>query len=267
MPLDGPFVVERAGCRLHYWSGGGRGTPLVFTHGYTMDHRLFDRQVRALCREHRVLVWDVRGHGRSKPLGEFTLEACVEDLVAILGAAGLPPAIHVGHSMGGYIAQELAFRQPEHVRAMVMLSTTCLTWRPPRAQTLGAPITRGLLAIWPHRVTTRQIGWIAGLSKRARRHASDAAASMSKRERGRVWAAILEAYHHEPHYRIGCPTLIMHGRWDTIVGAGLIRALAPGWAAREPNADYLVVPAAAHNAMQDNPAFVNRAIREFAARH
>ncbi len=261
--LEGPFVVERAGCRLHYWTAGRRGPPLVFSHGYTMDHRLFDVQIRAFSADHRVLVWDVRGHGLSKPLGEFSMTSCTDDLAAILAHADMERAAHVGHSMGGYIVQELAFRWPERVRSMVMLSTTCLTWRPPRMQTLGAPLTQSLLGMWPHSWTTQQIGWIAGLTSRARRHAVDAASCMSKRERTQVWSALLHAYHHEPDYRIRCPLLIMLGQWDVVVGAGLIRALAPGWAAREPNARYLTIPRAAHNAMQDNPEFTNQAIREF----
>jgi len=239
---------------------------MVFSHGYTMDHHMFDRQVRAFSRQHRVLVWDVRGHGLSKPLGEFDIWMCVQDLTAILEHAGMRRPIHVGHSMGGYIVQELAFRRPEQVRAMVMLSTTCLTWRPPTVQTLGAPVTRALLGMWPHRWTTQQIGWIAGLSSRARRHAASAAAFMTKKERTRVWSSLLNEYHHEPDYRIRCPTLIMHGQWDFVVGAGLIRMLAPGWAAREPNAHYTTIPRAAHNANQDNPDFTNRAIRDFVQR-
>lgn len=266
--LEGPFVVERRGCRLHYWTAGREGPPLVFTHGYTMDHRMFELQVQAFRSDHRVLVWDVRGHGLSKPLGEeFSVPRCADDLAAVLDHAGIAKATHVGHSMGGYIAQELAFRQPERMQSMVMLSTTCLTWRPPRVQTLGGPITQALLGAWPHRWTTSQIGWIAGLSSRARHHAVEAASCLSKQERTQVWGALLGAYHHEPDYRIGCPVLIMHGQWDVVVGAGLIRALAPGWAAREPNGRSSVIPWAAHNANQDNPGFTNRAIQAFLAAH
>ena len=87
---------------------------------------------------------------------------------------------------------------------------------------------------------------------------------MTKQERTRVWSAILRAYHHEPDYRVSRPLLIMRGQWDVVVGAGLIRALAPGWAAREPNARCLTIPRAGHNANQDNPSFTNRAIRTFA---
>ena len=264
--LEGPFVVERRGCRLHYWTAGRHGPPLVFTHGYTMDHRMFEEQVRAFAADHRVVVWDVRGHGRSKPMGdEFSIPTCAADLAAIVDDAHIPHATHVGHSMGGYIVQELAFRQPARMHGMVMLSTTCVTWRPPRVQSMGAPLTEALLGAWPHRWTTSQIGWIAGLSSRARKLAVESASCMTKQERRQVWGALLRAYHHEPDYRIQCPVLIMPGQLDLVVGAGLIRTLAPGWAAREPNAQYEPIPWAGHNANQDNPTFVNRRVRSFLA--
>lgn len=265
--LEGPFIVNRAGCQLHYWTAGQSGPALVFTHGYTMDHRMFDLQVQAFISTHRVLVWDVRGHGLSKPLDEFSISACADDLAAILDHAGMRQAHFVGHSMGGYIVQELAFRRPERVRSMVMLSSTCLTWRQPHVQTLGAPLTKTLLGMWPHGWTTQQIGWIAGLSPLARRQATAAAAHMSKTERTRVWSALLAGYHHEPNYRVRSPMLILSGQWDVLVGAGLIPALAPGWAAREPNATHATIPRAAHNANQDNPEFTNRAIRAFVQEH
>lgn len=236
---------------------------MVFTHGYTMDHEMFAPQVRALARDHRMLVWDVRGHGRSKPLGEFSIPTCAGDLAAIVDHAGMQRAHHVGHSMGGHIVQELAFRQPHRVLSMVMLSSTCLTWRPPVVQVLFGPISQGLLGLWPHAWTTRQIGWIAGLSRRARCYAVEAASHLTKAERRAVWASVLQGFHDEPAYRIGCPLLIMHGRWDLVVGGGLIRALAPAWAAREPHARYEIIPWAAHNAGQDNPRYASRAIATF----
>lgn len=71
---------------IHYWIGGAQGRPLVtLTHGATMDHRMFDAQIPALAGKYRVLVWDVRGHGRSQPLGrDFSIAAAVEDLLAVV---------------------------------------------------------------------------------------------------------------------------------------------------------------------------------------
>ena len=105
------YVLERAGCSLHYWLTGPDDRPLVvFTHGATVDHEMFDAQVSVIAQHYRVLTWDVRGHGQSQPMDhEFTIRTAVEDLVAILDLLGYKTATFVGFSMGGSIIQELVF--------------------------------------------------------------------------------------------------------------------------------------------------------------
>jgi pimeloyl-ACP methyl ester carboxylesterase len=119
-------VLERVGCTLHYWLTGREDRPLVvLSHGATMDHRMFAAQVAALAPHYRVLFWDVRGHGLSQPLNEdFSLRQAVADLLALLDHLGYERAALVGHSMGGYISQELAFLQPERVTALVTIDCT-----------------------------------------------------------------------------------------------------------------------------------------------
>ena len=63
-------VIERAGSRIHAGTDGPDGGPLVaLTHGASMDHRMFEPQLEPLTTAgYRVLTWDLRGHGRSKPI-------------------------------------------------------------------------------------------------------------------------------------------------------------------------------------------------------
>jgi 3-oxoadipate enol-lactonase len=127
-PRDSAFVLQRAGCPLHYWLDGPEGRPLVvFTHGAWLDHTAFAEQVALVVRAYRVLSWDVRAHGRSRPTPTFTIRAATTDLVALLDHLGYAQAILVGHSMGGNIAQEVVFLHPTRVRALVLVGCTCNT--------------------------------------------------------------------------------------------------------------------------------------------
>jgi pimeloyl-ACP methyl ester carboxylesterase len=66
---------------------------------------MFDAQLPAVVQSYRVLVWDVRGHGQSQPVGTgFSILLATEDLLAILDEAGYEQAKLVGQSMGSYIA-------------------------------------------------------------------------------------------------------------------------------------------------------------------
>ncbi|WP_293680982.1 alpha/beta fold hydrolase, partial [uncultured Phenylobacterium sp.] len=112
-------TFEHAGCRLSYWLEGPEDAPLVvFTPGAFTDHSMFDDQVGAVTRRYRMLRWDVRGHGLSRPAAEpFTAWRAAEDLAALLDHLDAPRVALVGQSMGGNISQDFIFRFPERCAA------------------------------------------------------------------------------------------------------------------------------------------------------
>lgn len=117
-------ILERKGCRLHYWTGGKADAPLVvFTHGATIDHHEWDASLPIIGEHFRVLAWDVRGHGLSRPASFDFVEARA-DLLALLDNLGAEQACLVGHSMGGNLGQEVVFHHPERVQSLVMLDCT-----------------------------------------------------------------------------------------------------------------------------------------------
>ena len=120
-------VFEGTGCSIHYWLGGPEDKPLVvMQHGASMDHRMFAEQAKALLPAYRVLLWDMRGHGRkSQPFsGDFSLKICVMDLLGILDELAVQKVILLGQSLGGYVAQMVYEEKPELVQAMIMIDTT-----------------------------------------------------------------------------------------------------------------------------------------------
>ena len=145
------FTLERKGCPLHYWVGGPEKAPLVvFTHGACVDHRSFKEQVPLVAEKYRVLTWDVRGHGISRPMGEpFDVPLAVEDLLAIIDQLGYAKAVYIGHSNGTYIHQELVYRYPERVQALVMIDGTCTTWKHSKFEYLLLRASPGLLRLYP----------------------------------------------------------------------------------------------------------------------
>jgi 3-oxoadipate enol-lactonase len=113
---------------------GGDGPPVMLLHGWTASADLnwwgcYD-DLRAAG--YRVLAIDHRGHGRGLRTDEtFTLEACASDAAAAIKMLGCAPAVIVGYSMGGAIAQLLARNHPQAVSGMV-LSGTAQHWQDPR---------------------------------------------------------------------------------------------------------------------------------------
>ena len=105
--------------------GNPRGPVLLFLHGITGSRRYFDRKVRPLERDYRLVMPDLLGFGLSpKPYVEYTLDLFRDSVRAFLEERGLAeaPLTIVGHSLGGLIALQYAARYPEHVRRMILVS-------------------------------------------------------------------------------------------------------------------------------------------------
>ena len=256
------YVLERNGCPIHYWLGEPTDRPLVvFTHGAMMDHHGFDPQVPEIAREYRVMTWDVRGHGKSHPMGmSFTVQDCVEDLVAILDAIGANRAVFIGHSNGTYIGQEMVFLHPERVRALVVIDGTCITCRHSLIEHLALGTSTFWLRLFPWDIFRREVAKACAFRQDVRDSIYETIGQISKEDFLTIWYGVTHCLHYEPGYRIPCPMLLVHGDHDT---TGDIRKIAPVWAAREPDCRYVVIPDARHNANQDNPNFFNRVLVEF----
>lgn len=263
------IVVERADSRVHAWVTGPTEAPLiVLTHGAAMDHRMFDPQVEPLVEAgYRVLTWDLRGHGDSQPLGRSPILVgdMVDDLLALLERLDVRGPICVGgQSLGGYVAQELAFLHPQRVSAMVIVGSTCITLPIPRWEHLALRSSVAWFAVWPWDHFRRTIARATALTPDVQEYAADAASRMSKRDFVRVWSGLSESLHPEPHYRIDIPLLLAHGDADR---TGNVARTAGDWARRDPQCRYEVIPKASHNANQDNSPAFNRVLLDFLAEH
>jgi 3-oxoadipate enol-lactonase len=107
------------------WFEIGRGSPLILIHGLADDHRLWRKAVPDLALRHRVILYDVRGHGQSS-LGDAdgTLGQLGADLDRLMDAIGLERAAVAGFSLGGTIAMRLAIDHPEKVDVLFAVATS-----------------------------------------------------------------------------------------------------------------------------------------------
>lgn len=107
------------------WFEAGRGEPLILVHGLADDHRAWRRTVPDLMLRHRVLMYDLRGHGQTS-LGEpdGTLRQLGHDLVALMDAIGIDRAAVAGFSLGGTIAMRVAIDYPDRFSGLVLVATS-----------------------------------------------------------------------------------------------------------------------------------------------
>ncbi|MEU2478177.1 alpha/beta fold hydrolase [Streptomyces sp. NPDC013130] len=149
VPVRELSVVSADGARVHVELHGPEDAPaVVLAHGWTCNTRFWDAQVRDLAVDHRVVVYDQRGHGRSPEAGPggYSTRALADDLEAVLKATLEPgrKAVLGGHSMGGMTLMAAAGRAAvrEHGAAVLLCSTgsSRLT-----AESLVLPLRAGAL--------------------------------------------------------------------------------------------------------------------------
>jgi pimeloyl-ACP methyl ester carboxylesterase len=112
------------GFKLHYVEQG-EGQPVVFAHGFLMDHTMFAPQFEDTPDTHRCIAWDMRGHASSEcPPAPWTMQDIVDDWIAFVeSVAHGQPAHLVGMSIGGMVSLRLALQRPELVRSLTLINT------------------------------------------------------------------------------------------------------------------------------------------------
>jgi pimeloyl-ACP methyl ester carboxylesterase len=261
----------------------GQGRPVLFVHGFPLDHTMWAGQIDALCSQYRVVAPDLRGFGRSSlrsagvppaiskagetPALQVTMEQFADDLAAMLDAAGIrEPVVYCGLSMGGYIAFQFQRKYAARLRGLVLCDTRAAA-DPPEAAAGRRTMAERVLKEGPAFLadtmlprllveTTRQQRpeAVEGLRRviLANSPLGVAAAALGMAERPDMTASLPE---------IRCPTLVIVGQDDTISPPAEMRGIADAI----PDARFVEIPAAAHMSPLENPAAVNAAIIEFLA--
>lgn len=110
--------------RLHYTITGHGPLTVVLTHGLAASEATWAGQVPALAQHHRVLTWDLRGHGRSDAApAPCTVGDLATDLRHVLEVAGVERAVVLGHSAGGVVAMQFALDHPQRTAGLVLVGT------------------------------------------------------------------------------------------------------------------------------------------------
>ncbi len=250
------------GQQIYYDDTGGDGRPVIFSHGFLMDHSMFDAQVAALRDTYRVIAWDERGFGQTEWDGQpFSYWDSAADCLGLLDHLGIDSAVLAGMSQGGFLSLRAALTAPERVQALILLDTQAGVDDPETQDANDA-----MNHVWlEHGPTDELAEVIAGIIIDDPAHSPAWIAKWQQRDR--------EAF-REPYQclrnrdditdRLGeihCPALVVHGTDDTAITMDRAEQLAAGLSGAGPVVDV----AGAHAANMTNPEPVNAAILEFLA--
>ena len=143
--------VENGDVRLHYeLSGAVDGSVLVLSNSLGSNLHMWDKVLPAFESCHRVLRYDMRGHGQSSvPEGPYNMEQLGGDVLSLLDHLGIERADVCGLYVGGMIAMWLGVHAPQRLHRIVFANT-------------GARI--GSVELWGQRIAMAQSAGMAALA-------------------------------------------------------------------------------------------------------
>lgn len=257
-------MLARPGGRLAY-QVSGEGPAIVLVHGFGLDRRMWDPQVRHLESRCQVVRYDCRGFGESGPFGPGVPYTHAGDLLALLDHLGIGQAVLAGLSFGGRVVLQATLAAPDRVGGLVLLDAVLdgVPWDPESAAALDEAArqarTRGLAA--------GQAAWLAHplfATARERPEVASVLAEMVARYPGQHWTG------DDPHQQSGPrpidaladlagPALVVVGEWDV----PCFREMSSVLARRLPDVRFEVVAGAGHMVNLEQPDAVNDLLTEF----
>ena len=105
-----------------YYEEAGQGEPIIFVHGHSLDHRMWDEQFSVLAKKYRVIRYDLRGYGISSSQTEDYQFTHAEDLVTLMDSLHIKKAHIVGLSLGGFITADMLAYFPDRMLSAFLAS-------------------------------------------------------------------------------------------------------------------------------------------------
>lgn len=262
--------VARNGSVKLEWESTGEGPPVLLIAGQGMTRAGWWSTAPVLARSFRVITFDNRDTGNSSRMPwPYSVTQMADDAIAVLDAAREERAHVYGISLGGMVAQAMALRHPERVRALVLGATSA-----------GGPSAAlpGTLAMTffarAGAMGSEEAEWAAvpyTYAEGTRRHHADRIAENIARRVGSPADTLAYLYQaaavaaHNTLERLGqitAPTLVVHGQEDIAMPPANAVLLAE----RIPGAQLKLRPGAGHMYFIDDPR-VDREIARFLLRH
>ena len=246
----------------------GAGPPLLFVHGFPLDHTMWRNQFEPFAADHRVIAPDLRGFGSSPAVpGTVTMAEHADDLLALLDALAVREPVHLcAMSMGGYVAFEFWRRHPERIRSLILCDTRAAADTPEAAanrEQMAVEVLRDGAAVAEKAMLPKLLAADAPqrqpeVVEHVRRMIlGTRPETIASAQRG--MAARADMRSHLPQIRAA--TLLIVGELDVISTPQEMRGIADGI----PGSRLVTIPGSGHLTPLEAPVEFNAALREFLA--
>lgn len=245
-----------------YYIDEGDGIPVLFLHGFPLDHTNWLPVIDQLRGTARLIAPDQRGFGQSDaPAGIGKISVYADDAAELLDSLDIDKAIVVGHSMGGYVSLAFARQYPDRLLGLGLIASQALPDTPDRkaarydsAKAVASQGSSFAAASLPPKYTANP-----GLQDEVRKIILNTApngivaALMGMAEREDSTASLA---------KINIPVLVLAGSADLLIPVNVAREMAEKIA----DVEYVEIPGSSHMVMMEEPEQTANAIRRLIRR-
>jgi pimeloyl-ACP methyl ester carboxylesterase len=244
----------------------GQGPPLLFVHGFPLDHTMWNQQIVEFGKDYHVIAPDLRGFGASE-LGSdpVSMAKLADDLAAMLSDLQITrPVVFCGLSMGGYVGWQFWDRHASRLDKLILCDTRAAADSAQIAEGRRDTATRILEEGAADLIETMLPRLFAETTTTGEPTLIHATRGVMESTDVQTIAAALLAMAERPDFEarlpeIGVSTLLLCGEHDQITPVAEMQQVA----AAMPNAQFVEIGGAGHMSPMEQPVAVNRAIRQF----
>jgi len=246
---------------LLFFTERGSGPPLLLVHGVLISGEMFEPVLEALSARLRVIVPDLRGHGRSRGLPPpYTAAQLAADLSRLLDHLGIDSTAVLGYSQGGAIAQQLALDDPPRCRRLVLACAYAYNMATVREKIEGHLVPLMIRVLGMRRFATVVIS--QGLRELSQERARWVVGLIADQDRALMVSAWQETIAFDSRRRLAeirCPTLVVAAANDQAVPMHHAKMLHDGI----PDSKLVIVNGANHALVWTHPDELVRVTDEF----
>jgi len=223
---------------------------------------MFEPQIDIFDESYDLVFWDARGHGLSKLKQgkKFSFGDMVSDCRKLYEVLSIANATIVGQSMGGNLAQEIAYHHPETAEKLVLIGCTKNTGKLTAAEKLALKLSKAMFTCYPWDLLVRQSAAACGNNEQVKQYVKNCFQQIEKSAYIDIITAVAGCLHEDAKYFFKQPVLLLCGTDDK---TGNVRKVAKPWADSDGRCTLYMIENAGHNANQDEPGIVNKHILDF----
>jgi 3-oxoadipate enol-lactonase len=249
-----------------YYESSGQGDPLLFIHGLGSSVRDWENQISYFAERYRVVVLDLRGHGKSdKPPGPYSSRLFADDITELIRSLDIAPVHVVGLSLGGFIACQLAVDHIDLVRSLVVVNSVPDLPRDTFRDRLRITWTLSLRRLIVRFLGMRTLGRFLGKKLFPRMDQKELRQTFIERwaenDRQAYLSSLATVSGWDLEDRLGsitCPMCLISGEHDFFP-----LALKEAYAKKMLDARLVVIPNSGHATPMDEPERFNAAVMKF----